>query len=52
MTLPLWQFGKKSIGDKPLASRTVVKSFGGDHVQHKFDTPWQRRLINDLADIR
>jgi len=29
MTVPLWQFGEKRIGDKPLASRTVVTSVGG-----------------------
>ena len=52
MTVPLWQFGEKSIGNKPLASRTVVTSVGGDHVQHEFDTPWQRRSINDSAGTR
>jgi hypothetical protein len=51
--VPLWQFGEKNIGNKPLASRTVVTSVGGDHVQHKFDTPWQqRRSINDLVGRR
>ena len=52
MTVPLWQFEEKSIGNKPLASRTVVTSVGGDHVQHKFDTPWQRHSINDLTGTR
>ena len=42
---------RKEFGDKPLASRTVVTSVGGDHVQYTFDTPaWQRRL-NDLAGM-
>ena len=26
MTVPLWQFGEKSIGDKPLASRIIITS--------------------------
>ncbi len=52
MTVPLRQFGEKSIGNKTLASRTVVTSVGGDHVQHKFGTPWQQRTINDLAGTR
>ncbi len=50
MTEPLWQFGgEKSIGNKPLESRTIVTSVRSDHVQHKLDTPWQRHSINDLA---
>ena len=52
MTVRMWHFGENSISNKPLASRTVVTFVGGDHVQHKFDTPWQRRLINDLAGTR
>jgi hypothetical protein len=28
MTVPLWQFWEKSIGDKPLASRSVASSVG------------------------
>jgi hypothetical protein len=52
MTVPLSQFGEKNIGNKPLAPRTVVASVGGDHVQHEFEPPWQRRSINDLAGTR
>lgn len=30
MTVPLWQFGEKTVGDKPFSSRIILTSVGGN----------------------
>ena len=45
MTVPLWQFGEKSVRDKPLATRIVITSTGGDRVDETDPTPQRRRSL-------
>ena len=46
MTVPLWQFGEKSIGDKPLASRIIITSAGG-LLANEIDQTQRRRSIGE-----
>jgi hypothetical protein len=46
MTVPLWQFGEKDIHDKPLTSRIVITSAGGD-CREDLDLPKRRASLGE-----